>query len=199
MGTSLPLFSSYCNYNITRPTEWPYFDDNVGRGKGAPVDEVDAICKILHEGYECAIRDSEDEGLECEPWTIPYLVGTDTTVTDHELYEHCVSMNPTNMCAARACTVETAFVENMLAYLLSGVGIPYETYAHRNGFDSSTDAGCPVKKAAPGVGASKACCGGYPNRYPFKTLDGDRECCGQRTYQTALLSCCSGNKVKANC
>ena len=51
---------------------WCYFYDNVGRGKGTPVDELDGLCKTLHDGYTCAIIDSEEEGQECTPWEVPY-------------------------------------------------------------------------------------------------------------------------------
>ena len=51
---------------------WCYFYDDVGRGKGTPVDEIDSFCKVLNEGYECAIRDSEDEGVSCVPWEVSY-------------------------------------------------------------------------------------------------------------------------------
>ena len=174
---------------------WCYFYDNVGRGKGNPVDEVDAMCKVLGEGYECAIRDSEDEGIDCTPWTVDYLVGTGT---GRELYTSCQSLNA-DSCAARACAVEGTFVENLFAVLISGQGIPYADYSHAQGFDPATDAGCPVKKGSPGAGAEKACCGAYPNRFPYKTLGGERGCCGSRTYSTALLNCCSPGKVKSTC
>ena len=49
---------------------WCYFYENVGRGKGAAVDEIDEFCKTLHEGYECAIRDSEEVGETCVPWEV---------------------------------------------------------------------------------------------------------------------------------
>merc|ERR1711981_52483 len=55
---------------------WCYFYDNVGRGKGQPIDEVDGFCKTLNEGYECAIRDSEEEGISCTPWEVAYVSGT---------------------------------------------------------------------------------------------------------------------------
>jgi hypothetical protein len=176
---------------------WCYFAENVGRGKGQPVNEIDSMCKILHDGYECAIRDSEDEGEDCEPWTVPYLSGTGS---GRALYEHCKELNTDSGCSQRACAVETTFVENLFALLVvSGTGTDVETYSHRFGFDPSTDVGCPVKKGTKGSGPEKECCGQYPERFPYKTLGGERACCGSRTYQVAILNCCDGNKVKASC
>merc|ERR1712079_465815 len=51
---------------------WCYFYDDHGRGKGTPVDAIDEMCKTLHEGYECAMRDAEDEGSTCVPWEVDY-------------------------------------------------------------------------------------------------------------------------------
>merc|ERR1719219_2851090 len=74
-----------------------------------------------------------------------------------------------------------------------------EEYSHAQGFDSSTDVGCPVKPGVHGSSGNKACCGAYPNRFPYKTLDGDRDCCGSRTYNTQILNCCPNGQVKASC
>lgn len=38
---------------------WCYFDNEVGNGKGEPVDLIDAECKTLHNGYECIVADTE--------------------------------------------------------------------------------------------------------------------------------------------
>jgi len=172
---------------------WCYFGENVGRGKGQPVDEVDSICKMLADGYECAIRDSEDEGLACTPWEVDYNAGTGSGKV---LYNNCLEQNSNNTCAARACTVELNFVETMFAYLLGGTGISYADYSHAQGFDPSVDVGCPVKKGSPGASASKACCGSYPRRFPYKSLDGERGCCGSRTYSTNILQCCDTQRSK---
>ena len=38
---------------------WCFFDDDHGLGKGLPMDGIDAVCKNLHLGYECAMLDVE--------------------------------------------------------------------------------------------------------------------------------------------
>merc|ERR1711936_883655 len=173
-----------------------YFYDNVGRGKGTPVDEIDGFCKTLADGYQCAIIDGELENDSCVPWEVDYAAGSGA---GRDRLESCTAANPDNNCAMRACAVEGIFVDNMLAVLLSGSQPDYPTYGHSEGFDAATDAGCPVKKGTPGVSGEKSCCGAYPNRFPYKTLDGDRACCGARTYNTQILNCCGGGQVKANC
>ena len=49
-----------------------YFNENHSKGKGQPQSKVDGWCKQLHEGYECAIMDSENEGYDCIPWEVDY-------------------------------------------------------------------------------------------------------------------------------
>jgi len=74
MNSSLRAFNQQISQSVENLNEygcWCYFYDNVGRGKGNPVDEIDAMCKVLGEGYECAMRDSEDEGLDCTLGRLP--------------------------------------------------------------------------------------------------------------------------------
>ena len=43
------------------------------------------------------------------------------------------------------------------------------------------------------------CCGQYPYRHPYKPEDGQRACCGNKTYSTRLLTCCAPNVLRAVC
>jgi len=199
-NSSLRAFSGNIQTAVERLDEygcWCYFYDNVGRGKGTPVDEIDGFCKTLADGYQCAIIDGESEGNSCVPWEVNYSPGAGQ---GPDRFASCQTNNPADNCAARACSVEGIFVDNLFAFLISGTPIAYDTYGHNDSdFDPATDAGCPVKTGIKGVSGEKSCCGGYPNRFPFKTLDGDRACCGSRTYNTQLLNCCANGQVKANC
>jgi len=174
---------------------WCYFDDDHGRGKGSPIDVVDEQCKVLHDGYECAMRDAEDEGTTCVPWEVHYesgLGGSQLLVN-----EQCAKDNPGNNCAIRACIIEGTFVAALLDIFVSG-GIIEQNHRHRNGFDPAVE--CIVKKSGGGP-VNKQCCGEYPDRFPFKTVGGDRKCCGNRTYNSLTLKCCDHNSstVKFNC
>ena len=41
-----------------------YFDEeDHGKGRGSPVNQVDRLCKALHDGYECINMDD----ATCEP------------------------------------------------------------------------------------------------------------------------------------
>ena len=62
-------------------------------------------------------------------------------------------------------------------------------------FDVATQC---VSKA--GVQSEKDCCGDFPNRFPFRTMSGSRECCGSTTFNNAILQCCaSDNTVGIAC
>merc|ERR1711920_482581 len=91
---------------------WCYFDEDVGRGKGQPFDDLDGMCKTLANGYECAMRDAEDEGNTCTPWEVAYSPGTASGTTT--LWASCQALNGGDNCASRACAVEGVFVENFL-------------------------------------------------------------------------------------
>ena len=137
---------------------WCYFNDNVGRGKGTPVDEIDGFCKTLADGYQCAIIDGESEGNSCVPWEVSYSPGAGQ---GPELFQSCQTQNPSDNCAARACSVEGIFVDNLFTFLISGTTIAYDTYGHNDSdFDPATDAGCPVKTGIKVVSEEKSCCGG---------------------------------------
>jgi len=174
---------------------WCYFNDNVGRGKGTPVDAIDGFCKTLQDGYQCAIIDSEATDEACVPWEVEYKPGTGDGVN---LRNSCNALNDNN-CARYGCAVEGEFVNSFLDFVMAGNTIDYNTYAHSNGFDPSPTEGCPIKAAIEGVSLEKSCCGAYPNRFPFKTLGGERACCGSTAYSTLFLDCCSDDQVKATC
>lgn len=168
---------------------WCYFYDDVGRGKGTPVDEVDSMCKVLANCYECAIRDTENEGESCVPWDVSFAPGINGAGMG--LFDGCKANNPDSNCAQRACACEGFFVENLFALLLTGNAFAaMDEFSHKAGFDAGTDQGCPVKSGVKGASGTKDCCGQYPSRYPYKTLDGERACCNSRTYNTNVLNCC---------
>lgn len=58
----------------------------------------------------------------------------------------------------------------------------------------TTAAPVAVTTAAAGTTATPIpawqCCDSFPNRFPYKTNNGARDCCNGATYATALLECC---------
>lgn len=178
---------------------WCFFESNHGNGKGKPVDELDTFCKTLHDGYECIITDAADQGQECVPWEIPYNsafgTGIPTGLTMQGLSDECDTNNPSNSCAQWTCKVEGWFVQQFFLYSANG-GVINAAYRHENGFDNGPNAGCPISE---GHQSEKSCCGNYPQRFPFKTYDGARDCCETHTFNTNLFQCCPDGRVKMVC
>jgi len=178
---------------------WCYFEDHHGKGRGKPNDAIDSQCKILHDGYECAIMDGQLENYECEPWTVSYASATGLGFGHKEMshiQDECIGNNPgDDKCAQRACMVEGWFVVEMLSLFVGGESVD-ESMRHANGFDRIDD--CPIN-SDPTLKSDKACCGIYPIRYPFKVFEGERACCGSSTYNANVLTCCDDGKAKMNC
>lgn len=183
---------------------WCYFQDNHGSGRGLPVNEVDNQCKILHDGYTCILMDAEFESQNCTPWDVQYNSATglgllaDDSERNSSLEEalrlKCKRANKKSNCAARACMVENYFVVRMFRLFLQGVTFD-PTVKHSIGiFDPKKD--CPIKD---GLKSDKACCGDYPLRFPYKSLNGDRGCCVDKTFNAAALVCCEDGSIKITC
>ena len=177
---------------------WCYFEANHGAGKGKPSDALDALCKKLHDGYECIIHDQNANSTPCTPWEIPYTSafggGIPGGLTKDQIISVCNIQNGgSTSCAAQSCIVESFFIQEYFAYALTG-GIIDQAKSHDNGFDVKT--GCPISR---GVKSEKSCCGAYPDRYPFKTYDGGRDCCVGSTFNANIFSCCSDGTIKISC
>jgi hypothetical protein len=180
---------------------WCYFEENpngavertgIGYGKSEPVNEYDAACKILHGGYECVVADQAALGQSCEPWTVNYNVPDSAALDAQGSITACNAINTPNSCAAQACYVERQFVMDYLDLVSQSVPMQKNIYLHSNGFDQA-GAGCPITKGTRNP--TTACCGDYPQRYPYKTLSGARACCNKNgvgiTFMIAAWQCCN--------
>lgn len=173
---------------------WCYFNDNHGNGRSEPYNQVDGFCKVLHDGYDCVMMDAADDGVTgCVPWDQPYSPVIQLGINNEDLEIECAQKND-NDCSRRSCSVEGRFILNIFGAFFSGV--PFDpTPKHSLGtFNPADD--CPI---IPGPPSPKECCGDYPVRYPFKTLDGDRACCGQRTFDDTIFDCCGDNSIQMGC
>lgn len=188
---------------------WCYFQDDHGKGRGQPANEVDGFCKTLHDGYECAILDGNDEqeSPECVPWKIDYnataLMGNDQDMLEIE----CKYNNPASHCAARACVIENYFILNIFAAFLEGDNFDPSLKHELGHFDPESECSAPGEGGSLGEGGTgslrqKSCCGFYPIRFPYFHIDGNRGCCGTKTYNAHTYSCCedgSDYSVKYSC
>lgn len=169
---------------------WCNFEENWRKGRAEPLDIFDAECRTLMKNYDCIYHDAfEETGIDntCIPYEIRYnepLQLSDAT-TDQEIKNVCETENVGNDCKIRTCISESTFVRNLQRLNENHNQTPEYSHTH-NSFDF--DAQCPQPVFNLG---EKKCCGKYPQRFPYKDDSGDLECCGNRTYNTLLHTCCS--------
>lgn len=64
-----------------------------------------------------------------------------------------------------------------------------QSLRHSAGFDPSST--CLPQNKGNGRGLRPdECCSDYPFRYPYYSDNGDRDCCGTKTYSQTNLECC---------
>jgi len=173
---------------------WCYFDDDSYQGRGNPLNDVDAMCKVLQQGYECFEMD--DGGSCIDPWDVPYARPDLTTIVNEDYKTACEAINSGNNCATRACIIESRFSDHFLKTFNNGWQ-PEATLLHS---DASWDmhASCPIKVSANTGVQHKECCGEYPLRFPYKK-EGDRACCAGTTYDSGIFRCCNGETIEMVC
>ena len=122
------------------------------------------------------------------------------------LEAECVADNAADSCSQHACLVEGYFVMNLLEVLLDPPtnDVVNEGFVHENGFDASLHChgghrGGGNNLANVPRDNTQACCGAYPQRFPFKTQLGRRACCNSTTYSTAILECCEDGEARRTC
>lgn len=176
---------------------WCFFDDNHGKGKGRPVNDIDKICKETAHAYDCAIMDAENDAGQpsCTPWTSNYISGISQGLDG--LVSQC-DTNNVDPCANAACKIEGRFVLSFFSmFLLSGNSIDptYQDGNAASSFDPVVD--CLM---TPGqTDKDRECCGEQPHRYKFKPFNGGNACCGSTVYPTMIQQCCPDNVPRVTC
>lgn len=215
----------YSQQNIQEYGCWCYLDsDGHGQGRGPAKNEVDRLCKQLHDGWECTNMDNstcEAHVVEHEVEYPPPLPNGWTEANMDDLTTKCEALNE-NGCTVTACMIDSYFMAELLKMfiandfdpaLLYGAGGPMDAvFRHDNGFDPVD--GCRAGGAggaqinggtggshvpAPGTSNERQCCGEYPTRFAYQTAFGDRECCVNKTFDPAILSCCADGSLEIVC
>jgi len=171
---------------------WCYFDADHGIGRGQPISDLDHKCKVLSQGYECAMADYEaTHGVdECVPWDVPYVSGVGGLMGNNldDLIATCNNAN-SNDCEKYACMVEGAFVIDVVRMIVRGEDI--DSQFHENsGFTPRNN--CPTLPSTEERAEGIQCCGAYPTRFTYRPrVDGLRQCCGSRVVNTEHFDCCA--------
>lgn len=178
---------------------WCYFQADHGRGRGLVQNEVDGICQVLHHGYTCIKMDAQTDPdmLGCDPFGHTYNLQQTLGNENQELEMQCITSNPGDKCAQAICLVEAKFILNFIQIGTTPGFVFDASLKHSLGiFDPDT---CVVGANGGSNWVDDQCCGNYPTRFPFKSKDGARACCGHRTYSVALQQCCLDGTVNVSC
>lgn len=171
---------------------WCRFGNNNAKGKGKAVDEIDTLCKQLHQSYECLRMDIlAEDGAFCDPKTVEYdydmvnYIMATNEVPAPTLRENCQAKNPNDRCASQTCELELGMLmdfakgkNNMVGALPISVNADFTHKKYGGPF--SVEDNCGFTGIAPGYLASGDPSGGFnafgdPKPVPDPV---DKECCG---------------------
>lgn len=174
---------------------WCHFDQKRSSNKGKPVDQYDELCRYLHEGYACLKIDHEDS---CDPLTTIYNSSTgsgglDSSFTTERLVEECYASN-VSPCQTNLCIIEGYFVQNIFKLMFQQ--FYYPEVAQFSGKTGAFDKEIQCSILGSSNDSELSCCGVYPERFPFKSQDGGRACCKNKTFATEFYVCCENGTVK---
>lgn len=185
---------------------WCHFDDDqaMRQGRGVPLDDLDAQCKVLWEGYQCAEMDALDGSLNCPAamyemgWINGGCGNNNNLDCDPATKCEINKQLPDGECKYLACMVELHFSEYISANPNIQNNSPYLNLAGTDQYQS-TCVGKACKDAS--CDAELKCCGSYPYRKTYKIVDSNgenRDCCGDRTFMNnGLLQCCTVDGVSS--
>jgi hypothetical protein len=205
--SSVANYGCWCRFNQYKPY------------KGTPQDTVDEACKQWYQNTDCLKMDYSTQDaitgastFQCDD-TIDYVdVITDLADPFDDTTDYaaaCALKNPGNDCAAGACHVDAVFIRHVFNFLsdntlnmtLSGwygfngnVCTGYVPFTGTTAMPATTGANAATTMAAGTTATpvpSRACCGSYPTRFPYKTAGGDRQCCVDTSYNINILECCA--------
>lgn len=117
------------------------------------------------------------EDSACQPYSQAYtqpanLAMAGLGLAEVDVESECASLNTGN-CAINTCVVESTFVLEITKLTASGQSLTVTSF-HTAGFPIETTC-TPIQGNA--AGPRDACCGDFPNKFPFRTLGGLQECC----------------------
>lgn len=179
------------------------FGDDWRKGHSKPVNEIDAACQKLHLCYKCAWIDGMHESEDCDPAYQTYVAPVMKDVDLQGMWVACSGNgNDNDMCKVRACCCDIMFAQKLLDFFFSGE-IFDPSPKHDLGFDMGSEcprpAPCVDGNCGPSGPEGKACCGEYPDRFPFATKGGSRACCYHKTYNVNKLQCCADHSLRKEC
>lgn len=118
---------------------WCNFENMPSQYGGQPIDEIDAACKVLQEGYRCLQLDHDHNcQYTVETYQAPpkYMGIRNQEQLLSKLKSHCsrVHAGAENSCGYRLCAIEAFFINTLFMHMMSGKRVNMQ-YSHRLGFN----------------------------------------------------------------
>ena len=184
-------------------------------GKGEPVDNIDDQCYKMSKCEACL---QLDFGLTCDPTSKGYRFEGFNGPGVNAGFK---CLDPEGTCARAICECDVNLANNVFEYLETDYVRKYSNKEDpvRHSFeencqlpsksqrmlsDSSDSSGSQKQETTTMSNRSilgfvknkrDGCCGNYPNRVPFDSRMGKRQCCGTKTYMVEKLECCNDELV----
>merc|ERR1712048_440803 len=202
-------FTRYCHYGCYCLTE-PLYTLNPAPNKGAPRDPIDAACKVQNQCYECAAMDHPSRSCTADRVQYSYTLNVDPAdPNNHEKKSITCTDDPWSKkrpgqkapkwsCRRSMCECDKRLAEQLREHF-SIWDDQYSTVLGDTKFDTST-----CVSNSNGLGGDQGqpqCCGDQYGgaRFPYNDRNGQRGCCGQKTYDTSMFTCCGDQTVMGSC
>lgn len=200
-------FLRYCHYGCYCLTD-PLYSLTPPPNKGAPRDPIDAACKVQHQCYECAKMDHPTRTCTADKVQYSYRLLRDENDPDNHWKKsiECVDdpmskkrpgqIAPKWSCRRSMCECDKRMAEQLREHFAEWND---EFSTSLGDFDTSV---CTAPEGNGGGDQGQPeCCGSQfgGSRFPFNNRNGVRGCCGGKTYDTTMLTCCSDQTVLGEC
>lgn len=188
-------FARYCYYGCWCLPDEDHKDYTPRYGK--PVDNIDSSCKRQAQCYDCAKMEFGDE---CESSDVGYKYALHSDPNDPDNHwKNSISCLDDPKKKGKACKRAVCECDKRLSEeLRENFGFWVQGHHQTQGdFDTAE---CQIEHCTGPNCQNRGpleCCG-YNNgpRYPFRTHDGQRKCCGDKTYDSTIQECCSPGDVR---
>lgn len=186
-------YGCWCYFGARRPV------------RGNVMDSVDGYCKQWYDNKDCIVIDD----ATCDPdidYSDPFQNQDYPFHPSLDYDALCTSAGNADDCTHWNCLADATFLRDIFNHM--AFNNLNQSLAENNGFDahmvchdlSMVTTSAPGSTTGPAStnaptttltapGGNHACCGDYPNRYPYRHRDQMTQCCGQNTYNSNLHCC----------
>jgi len=193
-------FARYCYYGCWCIADKAH-DFHNGQA-GVPVDPIDSSCKRQYQCYECAKMDHPNRNCDSSITQYHYNLLLDDTDPNNHWKKSIQCTDPADRNEKFSCRRAMCECDKRLAEDLRTHFDEWSVDNHKIQGNFNADVQCVKNPSGGNNEGPIECCGDYPNRFPFSTQGGNRQCCSSagKTYNPTVNECC-GDSVEGvgNC